>query len=601
MKRKSIGLIVGLMTIALLGVMGMQYFFIRLSYVQKSQLFDASVKAALSTVASKAEKKEVTEYAHSQQKRRERYEREQRRLEEQLRLKTKIEEKRNEQRRFFQAFSEKEYNLNSRYPWIIPIENEFYETFIKNRQNHHLVRVNYNPVAFENGMVQHEVEVYAIRSNVQIRKALDDSVRYLGFHNITNPYQLDYNLEVLPPRNDIKIEREIRELEKELKLIQANTLLDTIAVLGGKNPAAFQDVAFGMELAKKPLNQRIDINYIKNELTEELASRGITSSFNIEIKEDNAILYSFASFQDIGDDKVKTENMYSTNLFPEDIARSSGKLTVYFPNKDTIIMGNMTAMLISSVALLLILIGCFAYTILTILRQKKISEMKTDFINNMTHEFKTPVATIMIASESLRDPEIMGDQSRVSRLAGIIYDENVRLGDHIERVLNIARIEKDNLKLEQQEVDINDLVQAVLDSMELQFQRKAAQVNLHLNATSAKVMGDELHLSNVLFNLVDNAIKYSEESPEITLSTRNNSKYVFITVEDKGIGMSRDQLSRIFDQFYRIPTGNRHDVKGFGLGLSYVNDIVKRLGGKIQVKSEKGKGTVFEVGLPLKG
>src|SRR5690606_25223569 len=150
----------------------------------------------------------------------------------------------------------------------------------------------------------------------------------------------------------------------------------------------------------------------------------------------------------------------------------------------------------------------------------------------------------------------------------------------IERVLNIARLEKDNLKLERQPVDINDLVHAVVDSMELQLTKHGAKVDMHLDAANAVVSGDELHLSNVLFNLLDNAIKYSNETPDTTIRTKNHGQQRHITVADRGIGMSRDQLSKIFDQFYRIPTGNRHDVKGFGLGLSYVNDIVKRLNGR---------------------
>src|SRR5690606_7391536 len=201
--------------------------------------------------------------------------------------------------------------------------------------------------------------------------------------------------------------------------------------------------------------------------------------------------YAFANFSD---DKLSPQNFYVTELFRADNERSSGRLSVYFPNKDNILMGNMTVMLFSSLALLLVLLSCFTYTIFTMLRQKKISEMKTDFINNMTHEFKTPVATIMIASESLRDPEIASDQVRAARLANIIYDENVRLGNHIERVLNIARLEKDNLKLEHQDVDMNDLAHAVVDSMELQLLKNEAQVHMHLDAAEAVVEGDELHL-----------------------------------------------------------------------------------------------------------
>ena len=226
--------------------------------------------------------------------------------------------------------------------------------------------------------------------------------------------------------------------------------------------------------------------------------------------------------------------------------------------------------------------------------------MKTDFINNMTHEFKTPVATIMIASEALKDPELTADKKRIDRLANIIYDENVRLGSHIERVLNIAKIDKGDLKLEHKEVQINDLLAAIVDSMSLQLQKRNATIELDLNAKDSTVMGDELHLSNVIFNLLDNANKYSPENPQLKICTLNAGKNLIIKVADKGIGMNRDQLSKIFDQFYRIPTGNLHDVKGFGLGLSYVNNIVKKLHGTIRVKSEKGKGSEFEIILPLK-
>ncbi|MNL22454.1 Alkaline phosphatase synthesis sensor protein PhoR [compost metagenome] len=226
--------------------------------------------------------------------------------------------------------------------------------------------------------------------------------------------------------------------------------------------------------------------------------------------------------------------------------------------------------------------------------------MKTDFINNMTHEFKTPVATIMIASESLRDPEIISDERRVKRLANIIYDENVRLGNHIERVLDIARLEKETLKLEKTPIRINDLLSAVLDSMQLQLQKVGGKFEHHFDAQNDVVVGDELHLSNVFFNLVDNAIKYSKDNPHITVKTKNAKDSIQITIIDNGIGMAKDHLLKIFDQFYRIPTGNVHNVKGFGLGLSYVYDIIKRMNGKIQVKSDKDKGTQFDIILPIK-
>ena len=249
----------------------------------------------------------------------------------------------------------------------------------------------------------------------------------------------------------------------------------------------------------------------------------------------------------------------------------------------------------TSGGLLLILIVSFGYTIFSILRQKKISEMKMDFINNMTHEFKTPVSTIMIASEALKDKDINNDKARVERLANIIFEENQRLGSHIERVLNIARIEKNDFKLDIREIDVNEMVTTVLDSMALKLQKHQVTANLHLDAQHAIIEADELHFSNILYNLIDNAIKYSPQAPEITISTFNKDDQLVIRVADKGIGMNRDQQAKIFEQFYRIPTGNLHDVKGFGLGLSYVNTIVKKLNGSISVRSEREKGSEFEL------
>jgi len=201
----------------------------------------------------------------------------------------------------------------------------------------------------------------------------------------------------------------------------------------------------------------------------------------------------------------------------------------------------------------------------------------------------------MIASEALKDAEIAQDKTRVAKLAGIIYEENVRLGSHIERVLNIARIEKNDFKLDIKRIEINEIIAAVIDSMALKLQKHEVKLDLRLTEDEVFIKADELHFSNVIYNLVDNAIKYSHDTPELTIVTYVKANQAVIKVADKGIGMSSDQQSKIFEQFYRIPTGNLHDVKGFGLGLSYVNTIVKRLHGTISVRSEKDKGSEFEL------
>ena len=191
------------------------------------------------------------------------------------------------------------------------------------------------------------------------------------------------------------------------------------------------------------------------------------------------------------------------------------------------------------------------------------------------------------------------NKARVNKLANIIYDENIRLGNHIERVLNIAKIDKEDIKLTKSILNINEVIAHVIESMSLQLQKKEALISVNLNAEKATILGDELHLSNIIFNLVDNANKYSPNKPEINISTENYRKQLIIKVSDNGLGMNRDQQKKIFEQFYRIPTGNLHDVKGFGLGLSYVNTMVKKMNGCISVKSEKDKGAEFEIKFPL--
>jgi two-component system phosphate regulon sensor histidine kinase PhoR len=346
----------------------------------------------------------------------------------------------------------------------------------------------------------------------------------------------------------------------------------------------------------EPLAKRLDPFWVDSLLRYELHNKGINLPFTYEVShaKSDTLIYSNASGS-ANRPAFVTAETYQTPIFSKEVINDPGLIKLTFPQKNSLILSTMTATMATTAGLLFVLVVCFGYTLFAIIRQKKISEMKTDFINNMTHEFKTPVSTIMIASEALRDEEITEDKARVSRLANIIYEENERLGSHIERVLNIARIDKNDFKLESKPVDVNEMVNVVLDSMALKLQKCNADVVLNLDAENAVINADELHFSNVLYNLIDNAIKYSEDVPQITISTYNKSGHVVIKVADKGIGMGRDQQAKIFEQFYRIPTGNVHNVKGFGLGLSYVNTIVKRLNGTIAVKSEKDRGSEFEL------
>lgn len=388
-----------------------------------------------------------------------------------------------------------------------------------------------------------------------------------------------------------------KQNERQIRLVKQRITQDSLReqAMLAVNANPIQDVLQDYQRSGQSLKKRIDREWIDSLLSLELQSRGIDLAYNYDVtnaSNDSLIFSSVAGGQK---PKFTDENTYKTAIFTKDVINDPGMLKVNFPEKNSFVLGHMKESMATTAGLIFVLIFCFGYTLMTIIRQKKISEMKTDFINNMTHEFKTPVSTIMIASESLLDPEINADRSRVNRLANIIYEENARLGSHIERVLNVARIDKNDFKLENKPVNINELIAIVLDSMELKLQKCEAEINLELGAENPVIIADELHFSNVLYNLIDNAIKYTEGKPKITLSSFNKGGQVVIKVADEGIGMSRDQQTKIFEQFYRIPTGNVHNVKGFGLGLSYVNTVVKRLNGSISVRSEKDKGSEFEL------
>jgi two-component system, OmpR family, phosphate regulon sensor histidine kinase PhoR len=252
---------------------------------------------------------------------------------------------------------------------------------------------------------------------------------------------------------------------------------------------------------------------------------------------------------------------------------------------------------ISSIVLIAVLIF-FAYVINIILHQKRLSEIKNDFINNMTHELKTPISTISLASDVLMQKGIEENPERLHNYARIIKDENQRLQNQVERVLQIARLEKDELEMTKQQFDLHELIDLAVPTIEMNFGEKELKIKTKLDASNAMIWGDEMHITNVIFNLLDNAGKYGGDIPEIIIETRSSEKGIFITVSDKGLGIAKDQQKEIFEKFYRISTGNVHDVKGFGLGLHYVKTIVDAHNGKIKLNSKIAEGSQFELFFP---
>jgi two-component system phosphate regulon sensor histidine kinase PhoR len=273
---------------------------------------------------------------------------------------------------------------------------------------------------------------------------------------------------------------------------------------------------------------------------------------------------------------------------------------LYVKDPQSYIMRQMASLIIASILLTIIIISAFALTIRTMLRQKNISEIKSDFINNMTHELKTPLATISLAVDALNNEKVIHDSEKIRYYSGMIKEENKRMHKQVETILQAAKLEKqEDLNLNIQRLNAHGIIDKVAHNLSLQIQEKSGQLLLNLVAKKYFIEADEVHFSNIIFNLLDNAIKYSKDNLVITIATDNQANSLMIKISDNGIGMNRETVSRVFEKFYRAHTGNIHNVKGFGLGLSYVKSMVEAQNGQIKVESALGKGSTFTISFPL--
>jgi two-component system phosphate regulon sensor histidine kinase PhoR len=360
------------------------------------------------------------------------------------------------------------------------------------------------------------------------------------------------------------------------------------------------------QFANRPLHERDNRNFLDKKLQQEFENAALTGNLEYGVYDNRRhqfVIRNGRRLSETGADTTRhldlLHSAYRVSLFDEQ-DETPGYLMAYSPEKKSVIFNSIGGNLLASLLFVSIILGCFIYTIYVILRQKKLSEMKTDFINNMTHEFKTPIATISLATDSINSPRIAGNPDKVRRFATIIKQENKRMNDQVEKVLQMAKLDKSKLNLNLTAVDLHEVITSAVEYISLQVEPRGGTVTTALAASPAIVEGDYTHISSLINNLLDNANKYSAEKPKIIVSTRNVNKGVEVTVKDHGIGMSREARKNIFDRFYRVHTGDRHDVKGFGLGLSYVKTIIEVHGGTINVKSELGKGSSFIVTFPYR-
>ncbi len=350
------------------------------------------------------------------------------------------------------------------------------------------------------------------------------------------------------------------------------------------------------EASDKPLEERINFKLLDSDLKSELYNNGIEIPYHFTVStNDGREVYRCPEYEEKG-----RGNTFSQILFRNDPPSKMGMLKIHFPTMNDYIFSSVWFMIPSLIFTFLLLIT-FIFTIYQIFRQKKLTEIKNDFINNMTHEFKTPISTISLAAQMLKDPVVAKSPQMFQHISGVINDETKRLRFQVEKVLQMSMFERQKATLKRKEIDANELIAGVINTFTLKVEKYNGGISSELNAENPMIYVDEMHFTNVIFNLMDNAVKYKRPDEDLLLKvcTWNENGKLYISIQDNGIGIKKENLKKIFEKFYRVHTGNLHDVKGFGLGLAYVKKIINDHKGTIRAESELGVGTKFIIVLPL--
>lgn len=361
--------------------------------------------------------------------------------------------------------------------------------------------------------------------------------------------------------------------------------------------ALIEDMAWQMiyRASEKNVSERINFRELDNYLKSELINNGITLLYHFKVLDRSGKeIYKCSDFEEKG-----SESSYTQPLFPNDPPTRMTFIKVHFPSKRDFIFESLD-FVVPSMGFTLVLLGTFIFTIIIIFRQKKLTEMKNDFVNNMTHEFKTPISTISLAAQMLKDPTVTKSPTMFNHISGVINDETKRLRFQVEKVLQMSMFDKQKAILKMKEIDANEMIANVIHTFTIKVQQNNGRIESYLEAEKSLVFVDEMHITNVIFNLMDNAVKYKKPDSELVLTVRtwNTSDKLMISIEDNGIGIKRDNLKKVFEKFYRVHTGNLHDVKGFGLGLAYVKKIIEDHKGTIKAESDLNVGTKFIIALP---
>ncbi len=347
-----------------------------------------------------------------------------------------------------------------------------------------------------------------------------------------------------------------------------------------------------------PYDNFINKNMLDSLIALELNIKGIDTRYEFGIFKPEGLEFLVEKSGNFRKELI--EKGYAFNLFQSDIYTSPEYLLIYFPKEKQFLLTELFGMLLISIILIIVIVYSFTYTIAIVFRQKRLSELKNDFINNMTHEFKTPISTISLACEALGDKNLRKSDAFFLSYITMIQEENKRLAGMAEKILQTAVIEKGQLKMKLEKINLHDIIAEVIKNLRIQVEIKDGIIHTDLLAAQPVIEGDRVHLTNLVYNLIDNANKYSPRKPHIQVRTENSPHGIMLTIEDHGIGISKNEQKKIFDKLYRVPTGNIHEVRGFGLGLSYVKAIVAEHQGKVELESEVNKGSKFSVFLPFR-
>lgn len=603
MTRKKILLIIGLMTFALLGLIAFQAYWLGFMMETKKEQFSTDVRVTLEQVVRKLEKQELIILA---QKQRDLQIQQDKLASMALELKAKRKEK--------AIKKDHKERLN---PELVA-ENSAPDFFL-NRESHRQFQVEIpNDVVYvrksfvlPNGQIAEITEEFQVNGeqnalNRRLREAQQMDEIFGGPRpNILRDWNRMKNNRRFKQSNISRLENKIASERVYSDLKNQNKLNSAKAE---EEKRALQKVLKKTEIAKevfsdflfkeRPIAQRFAPKYIDSLLSHDLEGKNIHLKYIFGIGSNlKKSSFVYASSPLLKKSEIQSL-AFVTPLFPNDLTNSNQLLQVYFPEQQAFIWQTMGFNFLGSALLLMIMIGCFYVAVITILKQKKLAELKNDFINNMTHEFKTPISTISLATQLIQEESIVAKNESILRYLGIIKEENIRLGNQVERVLQTAQMEKEEIILKKKDIDIHALIQHVSENISPMIQSNHGILNLNLEASPSSIYADEVHISNVIHNLLDNAIKYSPTKLNVVIQTESMNDQCLIKIHDQGIGMEKSVLESVFEPFYRVHTGNIHNVKGFGLGLSYVKKIVEAHGGIVKVESKLDVGSTFIITLP---